>query len=113
MGRFVVVDLGDFEWEWRFWFAQQCSNFGAVMEMVEGDDVYINRYEGDDGEYVKINADKEKLLEKLKNLKIDKCPVCGNPECTIATREMIKDFIEAVEKYNCKEVYATLFVEYT
>jgi hypothetical protein len=112
MGRFVVVDLGDLEWEWKFWFARQCSNFGYVIEMVNGDGVYIKRYEGDDGEYVKINADKEELLEKLKSLKIDECPVCGNPECAVATREMIKDFAHAIEKYQGKEIYITLFVEY-
>ena len=113
VGRFVVVDSGDLEWEWKFWFATQCSNFGYVMEMVDGDDVYISRYEGEDGEYVKIQADKEKLLQKLKSLKIDECPVCGNPKCTEATREMVKDFMEAVEKYEGKEIYATFFVEYT
>jgi hypothetical protein len=113
MGRYVVVDLGDLEWEWKFWFARQCSNFGYVIELVKGDGVYIRRYEGDDGEFVMIDADKEKLLERLRNLKIDECPVCGNPECAVATREMIKDFIEAVEKYDCKEFYVRLFVEYT
>jgi hypothetical protein len=112
LGRFVVVNLGDLEWEWKFWFAQQCSNFGAVMEMVEGDDVYISRYEGDDGEYVKIEADKEKLLEKLENLKIDECPVCGEPKCTVATREMVKDFIKAVRGYKGEEFCVEFFVEY-
>jgi hypothetical protein len=112
MGRFVFVVLGDLDWCWKFWFARQCSNFGAIMETVDSEDIEIARYIGDDGEYVRIYADKNKLVEKLKNLEVDECPVCRNIQCLEATREMIRDFAEAIEKYNNEEIHVTLFVEY-
>ena len=85
MGRFVVVDDGDFEWEWKFWFARQCSNFGFILEMVAGDGVHVSReyVEHDGGEYVVLKADREKLLEKLKSLKIDGCPICGDSDLSL------------------------------
>ena len=112
MGRFVNFYEGNLDWEWKFWFGIQCSNFGSILQMVADEDVYVDRYIGEDGEYIRLDADKEKLLEKLKSLKIDSCPSCGDTECLTATREMVKDFTEAVEKCDENKVFAIFFVEY-
>ena len=112
MGRFVSIAEGDFDWEWKLCFAQQCSNFGFILEMVKGDGVSVERFTGESGEYVRLNTEREKLLKKLKELKIEECPVCKSAECLEATREMIKDFTEAVSKHQEDEIYTTFFVEY-
>jgi len=112
MGRYAYIVDGDFDWIWKFWFATQCSNFGFIIEIAQGNGVHVSRHTVEHGEYVKIDADKEKLIESLKNLKIDMCPICGDQKCLVATREMIKDFVEAVEKYKGNEIHVTLFAEY-
>jgi hypothetical protein len=111
MGRFVSSVEG-FDWTWKFWFGQQCSNFGAVMELANGDDVSVSRYIGDDGEYVSLNAEKTKLLENLRKLQINECPVCKGSECLEATRAMVESFTKAVAKQNDEEIYALFFAEY-
>lgn len=114
MGRFVVQHSGNIDWEWKFWFAQQCSNFGFILQEVAacGDEIYVDRYTGDDGEFVKLNADKNKLLEALSSIQLEVCPVCKNPKCLEATLEMLKSFEEAVKKVDEPEIYGTWFVEY-
>ena len=112
MGRYVSLAEGDFDWRWKFWFAEQCSNFGFILQMAKGDDVRVLRYTGEDGEYVRLYAEKEKLLETLNKLEINECPVCKSQECLEATREMLKDFREAVAKHEDDEICATWFAEY-
>ena len=114
MGRFVIQHGGNIDWEWKFLFAQQCSNFGFILQEVAscGDEIYVSRYTGDDGEFVTLNADKNKLIDALSNLDLEVCPVCNSPKCLEATLEMLKSFKEAVEKTDAPEINATWFVEY-
>ena len=114
MGRFVVQHSGNIDWEWKFRFARQCSNFGVMLEEVasHSDEVYVDRYTGDDGEFVMLKADKNKLVEALSSIKLESCPICKTSECLEATLEMLKNFKEAVKEVDEPEIYGTWFVEY-
>jgi hypothetical protein len=112
MGRLAYTIRGDFDWEYKFPFSKQCSNFGEVVEKVKSPYVGVSRYIGSDGEFVEIYADRRKLLDRLESFSLDKCPVCGTPECAEATEEMIRLFAEAVKGCDLKEIRLTLFVEY-
>jgi len=114
MGRFVISESGNLDWEWKFWFARQCSNFGFILQEVaaNGEEIYVRRYTSEDGEFVKLNADKQQLIKALSNTQLEACPVCRDKGCLEATLEMLKSFKEAVEKFEEPDIYATWFVEY-
>lgn len=116
MGRYVYVESGNLDWRWKFGFASQCSNLGFILKMLEGEELYVNRYisENEDGEYVNLNADKTDLLKALKHLlkEIKECPVCRSADCLKDTKEMLKDLKEYVEKNGDTAINALWFVEY-
>jgi len=116
MGRYVYFETGNFKWEGKFSFGVQCSNFGSLLEELKKSDyeVYVNRYIADDGEYVRLNTNRSHFLKALKNLlgSIDRCPVCNSSDCLTATKEMLVDLIEQVEKEAPDYINALWFVEY-
>jgi peptide subunit release factor 1 (eRF1) len=111
MGRFVTTEKGNLEWASKFVFGQQCSNFGEVLGLLEGEDICVERYKGESGEYVYLHTEKDELVRALENLDLVTCPVCGRKECLEATKEMINDFKEAVKQAE-QEIDVTFFVEY-
>jgi len=117
MGRYVYFEKGNFEWNSKFLFGVQCSNFGSLLNELQqsNHEVYVSRYISDDGEYVRLyDTKKTHFLKALKDLqlRIDECPVCKNPDCLKATIEMLEDLIEHVEKEAPDYIDTLWFVEY-
>ena len=128
MGRYAYVRYGNLQFEYKFAFAEQCSNLGYFLRDALPE--YVSRYISEDfggGEYVEIYGDKDKILDKLrkyidemkKKLVIGKisgeepvCPLCGSPKCFKHSVLMLEEFLNAVDKCDCERVDSLIYVEY-
>ena len=63
MVRYVYSLESDINFEWKFWFAKQPSDFGEVLEIVLPK--YTTRYRADDGEVVRLAGDKKDIIRDL------------------------------------------------
>ncbi|MEM4203458.1 MAG: hypothetical protein QXS54_05240 [Candidatus Methanomethylicaceae archaeon] len=114
MGRFVFKIWGNLDFEWKYEFAEQCSNFGMVAKELEGDQVLVLLYNGEDGEFIRIRGNKADIINSVDSAmkKIGKCPICGQDECAAWTSEMLKEFKQKVEEQNEEKIDALLFSEF-
>ena len=121
MGRFVYTVEGNVGWEWKYAFAEQCSNFGYYAENYLDVPVYTSENDPD-GEYIHIHLGKDILLERLTEL-IDElrkqmntrcfhCPVCGERVCLEWTKEMFENFYETIKDSPDDIIDMLLYSEY-
>jgi len=113
MGRYVYLQDGNIDFEWKFGFASQCSNFGLVLRLLDTK-IFVERFIGINGEMVILEANKNDLINGLQELLKDltECPICQTEECFKDTQQMLQDFLQATVK--CKDDYlqAMWYVEY-
>jgi hypothetical protein len=64
MGRFVNSRSPEVNYEYKFAFAEQSSNFGEVLEQCSIDEMGVTRYCSDIGEYVDVYIDNAKKVKE-------------------------------------------------
>lgn len=113
MGRFVTKVSGNFNFEWKYGFAEQCSNFGIIALNLKGDDVSVEVYSGESGEFITIRGGKDDIIKAISELKdFKECPICGQSECAKWTKKMLNHLKKSAEKHKDGEIDAVLFSEY-
>lgn len=105
MGRFVNSLNSAIDYEYKFAFAEQSSNFGEVLEECSIDSMGVTRYCSDIGEYVDVYIDnakmvKEGLTEFLKE------------ENDLNNQRMIKRLVEAIPDDLSEGETIQFYVEY-
>lgn len=104
MGRYVYSKNPQIEYEYKFAFAAQSSNFGEVLEDAELKSLWLTRYTSECGEYVDLHIDdysqtKKELSNLVENLEDQNDKI------------MIKELIESLPD-EITESTLTFFVEY-
>ena len=64
MGRFVNSRSPEIDYEYKFAFAEQASNFGEVLEECSIDAMGVTRYCSEIGEYVDVYIDNAKMVKE-------------------------------------------------
>lgn len=114
MGRFVTKVSGDLNFEWKYGFAEQCSNFGIIALNLKSYDVSVETYSGESGEFVTLKGSKTDIIKAIDNeLKnFNGCPLCNQSKCGKWTLTMLKYLKNRIEKHKSREINVILFSEY-